>query len=68
MIVASQKKGEGDKCEMKASQQLIAQMPDLTNKEITADALNCQKLTARLIGAKGGEFTLQVKDNPANGT
>ena len=63
MIIASQKKGEGAKCEMKASQTLISQMPSLANKEITTDALDCQQLTAQLICANGGEFTIQVKDN-----
>jgi hypothetical protein len=63
MIVSSQKKGEGEKCEMKASQKLILQMPDLTNKEITSDALGCQNQTAQSICAKGGEFTIQVKNN-----
>ncbi len=63
MIIASQKKGDGDKCEMKASQTLISQMPSLENKEITADALSCQKRTGQLIYEKGGEFTIQIKDN-----
>ena len=63
MAVASQKEGEGEKCELKSSQNLIARMPSLAGKEITSDALNTQKLTAQLICAKGGDYTLQVKNN-----
>ena len=35
----------------------------LDGKTITADALHCQKETARLIVEKGGDFPLQIKAN-----
>ncbi len=63
MIKASQKEGEGEDCEMKASLRMICQQTDLTGTIITSDALNCQKETARAIVERGGEFLIQVKDN-----
>jgi hypothetical protein len=63
MCKASRKEGEGDDCEMKASQRLIEQQNDLTGTLTTADALNCQTRTAREIVARGGDFLLQAKDN-----
>jgi len=35
----------------------------LSNTVITADALDCQKETARIIVDRGGEYCIQVKDN-----
>lgn len=63
MAKASKKEGAGEDCEMKASQRMIRQQTSLTGTIITADALNCQKDTARDIVERGGEFILQVKDN-----
>lgn len=63
MIDASQKEGEGERCELKAAQKMIRKHGDLTNTVITADALNTQKETARAIVDRGGEYCIQVKDN-----
>ena len=63
MIDASQKEGDGDRCELKAAQKMIGKLEDLTNTVITADALNTQKDTARAIVDRGGEYCIQVKDN-----
>jgi hypothetical protein len=63
MIDASQKEGEGERCELKAAQKMIRKHKDLTNTVITADALNTQKDTARAIVDLGGEYCIQVKDN-----
>ena len=63
MIDASQKKGDGDRCELKAAQIMICKHDDLTNTVITADALHCQKDTAREIVNRGGEYFIQVKGN-----
>ena len=63
MIDASQKEGDGDRCELKAAQKMICKHEDLTNTVITADALNAQKDTARAIVDRGGEYCIQVKDN-----
>lgn len=63
MIDASQKEGEGERCELKAAQKMIGKLDDLTNAVVTADALNCQKDTARSIVERGGEYCIQVKDN-----
>ncbi|MDK2858444.1 MAG: hypothetical protein PWQ89_1563, partial [Verrucomicrobiota bacterium] len=48
-IDASQKEGDGERCELKAAQKMIGRQEDLTNTVITADALNAQKDTARAI-------------------
>jgi len=63
MIHASQKEGDGEHCELKASQKMLCKQGDLTNTVITADALDCQKKTARIIVDRGGEYCIQVKDN-----
>jgi hypothetical protein len=63
MIDASQKKGDGERCELKAAQKMLCKCGDLTNTVITADALNTQKDTARAIVDRGGEYCIQVKDN-----
>ena len=63
MIDASQKEGDGDRCELKAAQKMIGKHDDLTNTVITADALNTQKDTARAIVERGGEYCIQVKGN-----
>jgi hypothetical protein len=63
MACMSRKEGEGDRCEMKTAQKLIATLPDLNHKLVTADALHCQAATAQAIVAQGGDYLLQVKDN-----
>lgn len=51
------------RCELKVAQQLIAALPSLEGKTVTADPLHCQKETARGIVEKGGEYFLQIKGN-----
>jgi len=63
MAKASKKEGEGKDCEMKAAQRMIRREKDLSNTVITADALHCQRETARDIVERGGEFIIQAKDN-----
>jgi len=63
MACMSMKEGEGDRCELKTAQKLIAALPDLNHKLVTADALHCQSATAQAIVAQGGDYLLQVKDN-----
>jgi hypothetical protein len=62
MAVMDQKEGT-ERCEQKVAQQLLAAMPSLDGKTITADSLHCQKETARVILEKGGEYFLQIKAN-----
>ena len=52
-----------ERCELKVAQQLLAALPALDGKTITADPLHCQKETAHLIIEKGGEYLLQIKAN-----
>jgi len=66
MICASKKKGEGKNCEQKAAQRMISSRKDLSNTIVTADALHCQRKTARLIVERGGEYIFQVKNNQKN--
>ena len=63
MIKASKKEGEGKDCELKAAQRMIRREKDLSNTVITADALHCQRETARDIVSRGGEFIIQAKGN-----
>lgn len=42
---------------------LVKQIPDLSGRTTTADALHCQVETAQEIVSRGGDFILQVKDN-----
>jgi len=63
MAKASKKEGEGHDCEIKAAQRMICRQEDLANTVITADALHCQRQSARDIVERGGEYILQVKDN-----
>jgi len=66
MTSASKKKGEGENCEQKAAQRMIGNRKDLSNTIITADALHCQRETARLIAERGGEYVFQIKNNQKN--
>lgn len=60
--VMDQKENTG-RCEQKVAHQLLAAMPSLEGKTITADPLHAQKNTARIILDKGGEYFLQIKAN-----
>ncbi len=62
MASASQKEGEGEKCEMRVAQNLI-KASDLSNALVSADALHCQQETVREILMSGGEALVQVKGN-----
>jgi hypothetical protein len=57
------KDGEESDAEMKVAQRLIARGPDLDGRMVTADALHCQKETARLLVERGGAYLLQIKKN-----
>jgi hypothetical protein len=63
MARASKKEGEGEDCELKAAQRMIRREKDLSHTVITADALHCQRETARDIVSRGGAFIIQAKDN-----
>jgi hypothetical protein len=52
-----------ERCEQKVAQKLLAALPSLDGKTVTADPLHCQKQTARTILDKGGEYFLQIKAN-----
>jgi hypothetical protein len=41
----------------------LSGLPALDDKIVTADALHCQKATARIIVEKGGDYLLQIKGN-----
>jgi hypothetical protein len=62
-VAVMDQKENTQRCEMKVAQQLLAAMPSLDGKTITADPLHCQKETARSIAEKGGEYFLQIKGN-----
>lgn len=57
-----QKEGT-ERCELVRGAELIESLPALDNKLVTADALHCQKTTARAIVEKGGDYLLQIKAN-----
>ena len=65
MKVMDQKEGT-ERCELKAAQELISELPDLENKPVTADPLHCQKQSARMIVEKGGDYLFQIKGNQPN--
>jgi hypothetical protein len=62
-VAVMDQKENTQRCELKVAQELLAAMPSLDGKTITADPLHCQKETARLIAEKGGEYFLQIKGN-----
>ena len=62
MAVMDQKENT-ERCELKVAQKLLAALPALDGKTVTADPLHCQKETARIIIEKGGEYFLQIKGN-----
>ena len=62
LAVYDQKEGT-ERCEQTAAAALLEKLPALDGKTVTADALHCQKLHARRIVEKGGEYLLQIKAN-----
>ena len=62
LSIMDQKEGT-PRCELKSAQKLLAQIPTLEGKTLTADPLHCQKETARQIVEKGGDYLLQIKGN-----
>jgi Domain of unknown function (DUF4338)/DDE_Tnp_1-associated len=62
-VAIMDQKENTERCELKAAQKLIEEMPSLEGKTVTADPLHCQKETAREIVEKGGEYFLQIKGN-----
>jgi hypothetical protein len=49
--------------ELTVAQRLLEEAADLEGRVVTADALHCQRKTARIICAQGGEYLLQIKGN-----
>ena len=64
-ICLSQKTVENKTNEIPAVQELI-KMLDIEGMIITADAMHCQKETARTIVDNGGDYVLQLKANQKN--
>src|SRR5271166_4742149 len=62
LAIMDQKEGTR-RCEQSAAASLLESLPALDGKVVTADALHCQKLTARTIVEKGGDYLLQIKAN-----
>jgi hypothetical protein len=62
VAVYDQKEGT-PRCEQSAATQLLAALPALDHKLITADPLHCQKKEARGIVEKGGDYLFQIKGN-----
>ena len=62
MAVYDQKENT-PRCEQTAAQGLLESLPALDGKLITADALHCQRPTARLLVEKGGDYLVQIKGN-----
>ncbi|MCF6313803.1 MAG: hypothetical protein L3J39_15265, partial [Verrucomicrobiales bacterium] len=56
--------GGKDECEMPEARNLLGQTsPSLDGTVVTADALHCQKKTARVIVESGGDYFIALKDN-----
>jgi hypothetical protein len=51
------------RCEQTAAAALLAKLPALDGKIVTADPLHCQRATARVIVEKGGDYLFQIKGN-----
>lgn len=62
MAPASQKEGEGDRCEIVVGRDLVRDV-GLDGTLVSADALHCQNETVREILMSGGEALVQVKAN-----
>lgn len=61
-ITLGQKTVDGKSNEIPAVQELLSIL-DISGCMVVADALNCQKKTAKMILAGGGDYLLNVKDN-----
>jgi len=62
LALYDQKEGT-TRCEQTAAATLLSGLSALDGKTVTADALHCQRATARMIVEKGGEYCLQIKGN-----
>ncbi len=62
VAICDQKEGT-PRCEQTVATAVLASLPALDNKTITADALHCLRPNARAIVEKGGEYLLQIKGN-----
>lgn len=62
VAVYDQKEGT-ERCELSAATALLEKLPALDGKMITADPLHNQRQSARIIGAKGGDYLFQIKGN-----
>ncbi len=62
LAVYDQKEGT-PRCEQTAAAAFLERLPALDGKIITADALHCQRQSARVIVEKGGDYLLQIKGN-----
>jgi hypothetical protein len=62
-LAVMDQKQETGRGELKAARKLLAALPTLEGKTVTADPLHCQKQTAQIILEKGGEYFLQIKGN-----
>ena len=59
-------KEDTPRCELKVAQALLKAAPTLEGKTVTADALHCQKESARAIIDNDGDYLLQIKGNQPN--
>lgn len=57
-----QKKGTA-RCKQSSATTLLSDLPAFNYKIVTADALHCQEMTARISGEKGRDYPLQIKGN-----
>ena len=62
MAVASEKKGEGERCELRVARRLVGGL-DLAGALVSSDALHCQNETIRETVEAGGEALVQIKAN-----
>ena len=60
--IQDQKEGTR-RCEQVVALELVAGLPSLDGRVVTADALHCGRDMARCIQSKGGDYVLQVKAN-----
>ncbi len=51
------------RCEQTAAAALLAKLPALDDKLVTADPLHCQQTHARTVVEKGGDYLFQIKGN-----
>jgi len=65
VAVYDQKEGT-QSCELTSATALLKRLGALDEKLITADALHCQRESARVIVEKGGDYLLQIKANQPN--